>query len=103
MKLERLTCPSCGAQLSVNINGMKYIFCNYCGQQIQVDDGTKRIDINQNITINQSSHQRITNDAEVIKAMNEQKESKHAVMAIFGILAFLLIFFILLVGSGLLR
>ena len=43
MKLVKLQCPSCGANLSNDIpEDMKYIFCLYCGQKMLVDDEVQR-------------------------------------------------------------
>ncbi|MBR5293367.1 MAG: hypothetical protein IKU31_01210 [Oscillospiraceae bacterium] len=69
--------------LEMKIGGKSdYIFCPYCGQQFFVDDGKKTYTINQNININKNIkvdktiHNRYTNDAEVIKAQNKEKEDR---------------------------
>lgn len=37
MKLVSLTCPGCGANLSIE-DGRKQCFCQYCGMKIMLDD-----------------------------------------------------------------
>lgn len=37
MKVVSLTCPGCGANLSIE-NGRKECFCQYCGMKIMLDD-----------------------------------------------------------------
>lgn len=83
MKLHKLRCPNCDGMLEMKIGGKSdYIFCPYCGQQFFVDDGKKTYTINQNININKNIkvdktiHNRYTNDAEVIKAQNKEKEDR---------------------------
>lgn len=44
MKLYQLSCPSCGAKVEVEENRTN-CYCSYCGNQVLVDDGTKRIEI----------------------------------------------------------
>lgn len=66
MKLVKLNCPSCGANLSDDINeGMKYMFCKYCGQKILVDDEVKR-----------SEHREIKEDVAEIKKAEFDSELK---------------------------
>ena len=37
MKVVSLTCPGCGANLSIE-DGRKQCFCEYCGMKIMLDD-----------------------------------------------------------------
>ncbi len=97
MKLHKLRCPNCDGMLEMKIGGKSdYIFCPYCGQQFFVDDGKKTYTINQNININKNIkvdktiHNRYTNDAEVIKAQNKEKEDKRSIMLFFICIALLL-------------
>ena len=48
MKLITLNCPRCGADLNVEA-GRKYIFCEYCGQKIYIDDEVQRSEHTENI------------------------------------------------------
>lgn len=45
-----LTCPNCGADLSIPENGQKQYFCPYCGTTIEYDDGAINININKHVT-----------------------------------------------------
>ena len=97
MKLHKLRCPNCDGMLEMKIGGKSdHIFCPYCGQQFFVDDGKKTYTINQNININKNIkvdktiHNRYTNDAEVIKAQNKEKEDKRSIMLFFICIALLL-------------
>ena len=83
MRLRKLTCPNCGGMLEMKISdNSNSIFCPYCGQQFFVDDEKKTYTINQNININKNIkidkniHNRYTNDADVIRAKNKEKENK---------------------------
>ena len=76
MKAITLKCPSCGSDLMVDTSGREYVFCNYCGKQVLLDNGKRTISINHNIRIENRIHKRITDDAEVIKAKNEGRQSK---------------------------
>ena len=42
--LVPLTCPSCGGQLQIP-EGTKQCYCNFCGTQIVVDDGSINLNI----------------------------------------------------------
>ena len=77
-------------------NDSDRIFCPYCGQQFFVDDDKKTYTVNQNININKNIkvdktiHNRYTNDAEVIKAQNKDKEDKRSIIVVFVCIALLL-------------
>lgn len=88
MKLRKLTCPNCDGMLELKIaDKSESIFCPYCGQRFFVDDEQKTYTINQNININKSIkidknvHNRYTNDADVIRAQNKEKENKREWLA----------------------
>ena len=82
MKTKKLNCPYCDAAIDVNIEGRSSVFCNYCGQQIMLDDEkqeytyNKNVTVNKNININKSVHNRYTDDADVIRAQNEAVSEK---------------------------
>ena len=91
MKLHKLNCPNCGGMLELKVsNDSDYIFCPYCGQQFFVDEGKKTYTINQNIKVEKTIHNRYTNDAEVIKARNKEKEDKRSILLVFVGIALLL-------------
>ena len=71
MKLHKLTCPNCNGKLDIDINNRKQIFCPYCGQKFLIDDGRIHVEITQNININKTN--RFIDDAEIIRAKNEEK------------------------------
>lgn len=70
MKLEEIKCPSCGANIDMDIKGRESIFCPFCGSQISIDNGNKTI--NHNVNINK----KITNIAEVERARNIDRENE---------------------------
>ena len=41
MKIISLRCPQCGADLNVE-SSRQFIFCEYCGQKIYIDDEVQR-------------------------------------------------------------
>lgn len=73
LKTQQLTCPDCGAHLSIK-QPRSFVFCEYCGTQIYIDDEVKRtehtININKNISI--QNKQVIDNKAEVEKHKSDR-------------------------------
>ncbi len=67
MKMYQLNCPSCGATVEIE-QDRKSIFCTYCGNQIHIDDGIKRIEITKNINY----HKIYTDEAKIRE--HERKE-----------------------------
>ena len=89
MKLHKMTCPNCDGMLEMKVlDDSDCIFCPYCGQKFYVDDGKKtytinhNININKNIRIDKTIHNRYTDDAEVIKAKSKDNENKRAWIAL---------------------
>lgn len=78
MRAQRLTCPDCGAHLKVK-EPRSFVFCEYCGTQIYIDDEVKRTEhtINQNININKTvnNKQIIENRAEIEKHKADRASS----------------------------
>lgn len=90
MKLHKLTCPNCNGTLDMEIaENTTSVFCPYCGQKFYLDDEKKEYTINKNININKNIHKRYTDDAEVIKAKNKDKEDKRSwiVLTVCAIIA----------------
>ncbi len=52
MKLEKLFCPYCGANLNFEISNRETIFCPYCGQQIHINFEKNEFTLTKNININ---------------------------------------------------
>ena len=48
MKLVKLECPNCKAPLEIDQDRL-FVFCQYCGTKILLDDEEQRININANI------------------------------------------------------
>lgn len=74
MKLHVLKCPECHANLEIE-EGLKTCYCKYCGCQINIDEEKHEHTINKNI------HKRYTDDADVIRAKTEDKESRRTFKA----------------------
>ena len=51
MKTVSIRCPECNAVTEVSTD-KKYCYCPYCGTMSLVDDGTKRVEINKNVKVN---------------------------------------------------
>ena len=74
MKARKFDCPYCGGVIDANVKEREFIFCNYCGQRIQLDDEKKQFTYNKNVNISKYTHTRYTDDAEVIRAQREADE-----------------------------
>ncbi len=91
MKLKKLSCPSCGANINLEIENSKSVFCPFCGNQFSIDN--EESVQTQNINI----HARYTNDAKVMREIKEDREnerrskdSKYSLF--FGFAMFVLVF-----------
>lgn len=91
MKLSSINCPNCGGTINADVSKSKYIFCTYCGQQLEIDDGVRETKHTQNININKKVkiHKQYTNDADVIREQNKIKEVKYTYIAIFACIGIL--------------
>lgn len=98
MKLYKMDCPYCGASIEADVNNRKFIFCTYCGKQIQLKNDSDDITINQNISINKNITQRVTNDAEILKEQNRHRESAWKLIIVCTLSALL---FVVIVGLSL--
>ena len=90
MKVKKFACPYCNAGIEADTSGREFVFCNYCGQKILLDDEKREVTINKNINNNKTIQKRYTDDAEVIKARNEEKENKRGWIFIIICLSILL-------------
>lgn len=99
MKLTRITCPSCNAEINLDVTNRKTVFCSYCGSQIAIDDGnrtfTRNINVNKSVTV----HKVYTDEARIEEARafekeNEREHKETIVAFIFAGLAFLVIILI---------
>lgn len=103
MKMERLNCPYCGASIDVNVQGRTNVFCSYCGQQIQLEDNKREFIYNKNVNVTKTIHKRYTNDADVIRANNEEAKDKRDSKQLILIMCVAFLIPILLFGSLLLN
>ena len=80
MKLKKLDCPACGANINLDVNGRKAVFCPFCGSQFLIDTGetviTKNINKNINLNSNSKKEVKINNKAEIIRAKAELKRAR---------------------------
>lgn len=87
MKLKKIECPYCGGIVETELKERNTVFCTYCGQQIYVDNDKK--ELNKNININKNIHKHYTNEADVIRAKNEENANRRdfkQIIILFGIL-----------------
>ena len=78
MKIIPIVCSNCGAQLDVKGN-REFVYCEYCGTKLFIDDEVERIEITKNInqtnkTINVADA--IRAHSSVIRAKNEDNKNK---------------------------
>ena len=94
MKLQEFACPNCHAPL-VPIKDARYMFCDYCGTRIVIDDieyyredsKTERERIRADKEIQKSSVERAA-DVEIQRLKNE--DSKNDIKQLLVILGFFL-------------
>ncbi len=91
MKISNIKCPNCGANINVDVSKQKTIFCTYCGQQLEVDNGVKEMTYTKNINKNVNVHNRYTNDADVIREENKNKKIKYDTIQILICFAIILL------------
>ena len=93
MKITKIECQSCGANIRLDDDFKNVFFCPYCGSKYHYDDGTIRFEITENKNIR--IHKRIQNDAEILKQKNKSKEWEYKELRIgltvIGILVGLLV------------
>lgn len=85
MKIKKMECPYCNAGIEANTKGREFVFCNYCGQKILLDDEKIEFTINKNMNVNKNIHTRFTDDAEVIKEIKKEKKDKREWRLILGL------------------
>lgn len=66
--MYQLSCPSCGATVEIEQN-RKSMFCAYCGNQIHLDDGIKRVQITKNINY----HEIYTDEAKIRESQRKER------------------------------
>lgn len=91
MKLQKLNCPNCNAELDCDLSKQKEIFCLYCRQKFFVDDENRVYTINKNVNINKEYTTHHIDEAKVIEAKTADYESKSSWKYFAGIMAFLIV------------
>ena len=98
--MKQMICPYCSASIEADTNGRDSVFCTYCGCQISLYDDrseytiNKNINVNKDIAVSKTIHHRYSDDAEIIKERNKEKESKRSIVA--SIVCFIVAFGLLL-------
>lgn len=96
MKLNKISCPDCGASISLSIEGQSYVFCPYCGSHFAIDDGNRTITRNYNTNYNSdiSYHSTYTDDAAVEreKRIDRENERDHKLLVLMIMVMCALIF-----------
>ncbi len=95
MKIIKMKCQSCGANLEVDPN-REYMFCKYCGEKQLIDDGTIRVEINNVIRDEaQIKHEEVNMKNAEIKELKMQADAESktrtALLIALGVIWFLII------------
>ena len=111
MKVQDITCPSCGASLAVaEAEGSQLVVCSYCGKGVWLSDDVQRVDAKINMSVNNAEEAgylfekgRITaqqeeSDRQLSEMQEEQKVKQKKKLWQWGIkiLAWVLLFPIML-------
>lgn len=95
MTLQKLCCPSCGANTNIDIDNGKVCYCAYCGAQIFVNTGEQRItktynfNFNDNYLDDRQESQTISNET---SQQNEQrKNDTDSVVLVLGAICVMLL------------
>lgn len=111
MKVQDITCPSCGASLAIpEAEGSQLVVCSYCGKGVWLSDDVQRVDAKINMSVNNAEEAgylfekgRITaqqeeNDRQLSEMQEEQKVRQKKKLWQWGIkiLAWVLFFPIML-------
>ena len=93
MKLIKVKCENCGADLEVN-KELNECVCNYCGAKTIIDDETKKVEITKNINYKKM----YTDEAKLKKIENEEKENKRTfaflIIYLLGMVILLIVIFL---------
>lgn len=84
-------CPSCGGELTVKDENRDFMFCEYCGTKVRLDDYQETHRFVDEARIKESENQK---ELELKRMELEEKKDKQGfiVMGILGILSFGTIF-----------
>ena len=92
-KVKSVTCPKCGAVLTVD-DGLDYFFCMHCGQKIGLSDNPIKMDIKTDHTI------RWVNQAKLEKERAErEKQNKPMSKQDIGFMVGIVVFSLILMGG----
>ena len=83
-KTKSVTCPNCGAVLTVDEN-IDSFFCTYCGSKISIDKSNK-VPVTVNVNENSCKTKRIIDEAKIQEIkFQEKKMNNDTGMAFVGI------------------
>ena len=83
-KIKSVTCPNCGAVLTVD-EGTNSFFCMYCGSRISIDKSNK-VTVTVNVNENSCKTKRIIDEAKIQEIkFQEKKMNNDTGMAFVGI------------------
>ena len=87
-------CPSCGAELTVKDDNRDFMFCEFCGTKVRLDDyqETHRY-------VNEAEVQRVKAEKELELKKMEMEEKKRKEDIIIGAVGFAVFMIICLLGS----
>lgn len=75
MKIIPVECPKCGATFEID-EGRNKCFCQYCGTQIMLDDGSHNSNVNLNVTYDGEKRTIIRDEARIKEAEVEIERKK---------------------------
>ena len=90
MNVQRIDCPYCGANIEAGTDTKKIMYCQYCGNRLRIENDSNDITVNQNININKSINQRVTNDAEILKEQNRHRENRWKLIIVCVLFVFVI-------------
>lgn len=90
MNVQRIDCPYCGANIETDTDTKKIMYCQYCGNKLRIENDSNDITVNQNININKSINQRVTNDAEILKEQNRHRENRWKLIIVCVLFVFVI-------------
>lgn len=101
MELKIVVCPNCGAQIHA-IEGRSFMFCEYCGTQIELDDGNLQYEFIDRARVKEAENESKRIDERIRdKELFQQEMAKwYKIRNIWLIALFASLAVALLVGTG---
>ena len=94
-KIKSVTCPNCGAVLTVD-EGTNSFFCMYCGSRISIDKSNK-VTVTVNVNENSCKTKRIIDEAKIQEIKFQEKKMNNDTgigFVCLGILLVMSLFFL---------